>query len=107
MDCRYAKLDNPIYWEIADFYTLLKNRYINEGMSPTEASRYAYDAVQLRFGIKYDRARAIVGALSKEQKPKNYNQMRSGFYINNIRICEIITEVNEEYRKERGNIKRK
>ncbi len=89
--------DNPIYYELFDFFHTVLDVWIEQGYSSKESRACAFDAVELRFGVKQDRARAIIYQIRDSNR--NIQQMRPMFYHKNKELIEILQKVNNEYEK--------
>ena len=89
--------DNPIYYELFDFFHAMLDVGVEQGYSSKEARAYAFDAVELRFDVKQDRARAIMYQIRDSNR--NIQQMRPMFYHKNKELMEILQKVNNEYEK--------
>ena len=66
------------------------------GMNERQARKEAFDAITLRFHLSEKRARILIA----EHIRDDYDKYKGMFYVQNQRLCTVLSEVNEEMRSE-------
>lgn len=94
MKTKYIDTSNRRYYEIGLFFSIIKKKYLDKGYSVVDANANAYDAIELRFGIGKDRARAII--IGTNSFPVEQNRIKNAVYANNSRLIELLKMINDE-----------
>ena len=90
-----SDLRNPVSYALTDFFDVLVRSMVRSGKKKREARACAYDAVELRYNISKERARAIMYAVRKTNWDKK--GMRTVFIADNSTLIEFLQTANNEY----------
>lgn len=91
---KYIDSRNQLYYEIYAFFNLVMNALLSVGYSEKDARDDAYDAVELRYSVKRDRARGIMIGVKKNLRV--IPNMKTKMFSDNKRLMEILEVVNNE-----------